>query len=490
MSALTRAHAETIWRAGVQAVQPQFCLPRFISQHIERGDPRFDFSRYARILVVGAGKAGAAMSAALEQALADAGVDSSRIQGWVNVPSETVRPLKRIHLHPARPMGVNEPTPEAMFGAQRILEIVQAAGPDDLLICLISGGGSALLPLPAEGISLAEKQQVVRLLHRCGATIREMNAVRKHLSRVKGGRLAERFAGRLCLTLIISDVIGDPLDVIASGPTAPDPTTYADAWAVLEKYHLLAEVPGSVRDHLQRGLRGEVPETPKQLPLGPDGQPRVAHFILASNRQALEAAAQSAASLGFEVLSLGPYIEGETRQVAEELAQQADCWRHTIARPTAVLSGGETTVTLPPNHGKGGRNQEFALAFLHRFSAIAQEHGSSAPRDQQERGASATRDRQKCEAADAGDYWEGILLLAAGTDGEDGPTDAAGAFADAEALKQAQTQGLDMTDFLARHDAYTFFDRIGALFRPGLTETNVMDLRVLLLQPPVQEQPA
>jgi glycerate 2-kinase len=448
--ALNRALAEAIWHAGVQAVRPQYCLPQFLLQRYREGDPRFDFRQYPRILVVGGGKAGAAMAAALEEALTSAGVDLSRVEGWVNVPNETVRPLKRIHLHPARPMGVNEPTPEAAYGAEQILQLARSAGPDDLLICLISGGGSALLPLPAEGISLAEKQQVVRALLRCGATIAEMNAVRKHISRIKGGRLAQEFTGRLCLTLIISDVIGDPLDVIASGPTAPDPTTYADAWSVLEKYGLLEEIPVSVREHLQRGLRGEIPETPKDLPLGPDGKPRVAHFVLASNRHALEAAARFARQSGLEVLQLGPYLEGETRPVAETLACLARYWREEIRQPTAILSGGETTVSLPKQHGKGGRNQEFALAFLHKLS-------QSDPK--------------------------GVILLAGGTDGEDGPTDAAGAFADAEVLRQAQTRGLNLADFLTRHDAYTFFDAVAALFRPGLTETNVMDLRVLLIEP-------
>ncbi|GBD36165.1 D-glycerate 2-kinase [bacterium HR36] len=457
MAEVSRALAEAIWRAGVQAAQPQVCLPQFLRLRVQQGDPRFDFSQYERLLVVGAGKAGSAMSAALEKALLECGVDLRRVTGWVNVPKETVQRLQRIHLHAARPMGINEPTSEAMFGAERILELVSSAGAHDMLICLISGGGSALLPLPVEGITLAEKQQVVRLLHRSGATIQEMNAVRKHLSCIKGGWLAQRFTGRVCLTLIISDVIGDPLDVIASGPTAPDPTTFADAWAVLEKYRLLDEVPASVRNYLKRGLRGEVPETPKTLPTDEHGQPRVHHFILASNRQALEAAAQSAASLGFEVLSLGPYIEGETRQVAEEMAQQARRWREHIQRPLAVLSGGETTVTLPPHHGKGGRNQEFALAFLNAL---------------------------------ANDGLAGMVLLAAGTDGEDGPTDAAGAFADTEACDRARQLGLDAHDFLQRHDAYTFFERIGALFRPGLTQTNVMDLRVLLLQPQIHERPA
>lgn len=446
----SRATAETIWWAGVRAVQPRFCVPRFLHERVQQGDPRFDFSRYQRILVVGAGKAGAAMSAALEETLLQLGVDLNRVDGWVNVPNEAVRPLRKIRLHAARPMGINEPTPEALLGAQHILEIVQSACADDVLICLISGGGSALLPLPAEGISLAEKQQVVRLLHRCGATIQEMNAVRKHISRIKGGRLVQSFPGRVCLTLIISDVIGDPLDVIASGPTAPDPTTFSDAWAVLEKYQLIEQVPSSVRQYLEQGLRGEAAETPKTLPSDADGQPRVFHFILASNRHALEAAARQASQLGLEVWSLGPYIQGETRQVAEDLAQQARRWCPSIQRPLAVLSGGETTVTLPPQHGKGGRNQEFALAFLAQF-----------------------RDTDL----------EGITLLAAGTDGEDGPTDAAGAFADVQALRQARQLGLDIPDYLSRHDAYTFFDAVGALFKPGLTETNVMDLRVLLLEP-------
>lgn len=450
MSTAHRATVEAIWRAGVLAVQPRSCVPRFFHHRVQQGDPRFDFSRYERLLVVGAGKAGSAMTAALEETLVQLGVDLNRLDGWVNVPNETIVPVRKIHLHPSRPLGTNEPTDQALFGAERILELVSSAGPEDLLFCLISGGGSALLPLPAEGISLAEKQQVVRLLHRCGATIQEMNAVRKHISRIKGGRLAEQFTGRLCLTLIISDVIGDPLDVIASGPTAPDPTTFADAWAVLEKYRLVEQVPGSVREHLQRGLRGEVSETPKTIARDAHGETRVFHFILASNRDALESAAQQAARQGFETWSLGPYIQGETRTVAEELARQTQTWRQNITRPLVVLSGGETTVTLPPEHGKGGRNQEFALAFLHQLSDIG---------------------------------LEGITLLSAGTDGEDGPTDAAGAFVDMETWQRARRLGLDIVDYLHRHDAYTFFEAVQALFKPGFTQTNVMDLRVLLLEP-------
>src|SRR5207237_1259264 len=263
------------------------------------------------IRVIGAGKAGAPMSEALEDLLAD---QLDRVEGLVNVPAESVRPLRSIQLHPARPAGTNEPTAEGVAGALQILDFVSKSEPDDVVLCLLSGGGSALLPAPAEGISLADKRQVTRLLHACGATINEMNAVRKHLSRVKGGQLARGFAGRHLYSLIISDVIGDPLDVIASGPTAADPTTFADALAVLEKYRLTARVPPAVRDYLERGAAGQVPETLKELPAN------VTNLVIGNNARALAAAQAAAEALGYRVLNLGSYIEGETRQVATALA--------------------------------------------------------------------------------------------------------------------------------------------------------------------------
>src|SRR3954468_4380222 len=245
---MSREHALAVWNAAVDAVRPEPLVKRALeSDGWLRDAPR--------VLVVGAGKAGPGMAAGLEAALADR---LDRVEGLVNVPAGMTANLKRVRLHAARPQGVNEPTAEGVAGAEEMLRLLQSAGPDDVAVCLLSGGGSALLPAPAEGVTLADKQAVTKLLHRSGATIDEMNCVRKHLSRVKGGRLAEAFRGKRLISLIISDVVGDPLDVIASGPTAPDPTTFADAHAVLDRYHIRDKVPAAVLDLLTRGAAGEV----------------------------------------------------------------------------------------------------------------------------------------------------------------------------------------------------------------------------------------
>jgi glycerate 2-kinase len=436
-----REHARTIWQAAVDAVKPE---PLVRAALAEPGVAAA-LAAAPRILVLGAGKAGAAMSAAVETALA-ARLD--QLEGLVNVPAGATAPLRKITLNAARPAASNQPTPAGVAGAQEILKLARAAGPADVALCLISGGGSALLPAPAPGITLADKQQVTQLLHASGATINEMNAVRKHLSAIKGGRLAQAFSGRALYSLIISDVIGDPLDVIASGPTAPDPSTFADAVLVLERYALGERVSAVVRDHLRRGAQGAIDETPKTLPAG------VHNRIIGNNAKALAAAAARARDLGYAVLNLGAYLEGETRQVAVALAGmvrsiQAD--GVPVRPPACILSGGETTVTLTPNHGLGGRNQEFVLAALDKLGE---------------------------------DGMRAVTILSGGTDGEDGPTDAAGACADADTWRRAHANGLSRADYLARHDAYHFFAATGDLLLTGLTQTNVMDVRVALIGSP------
>jgi hydroxypyruvate reductase/glycerate 2-kinase len=439
-ASLLRRHALAIWHAAVAAARPEDLVRAALA------DPALPLlaalAAARRILVVGAGKAGAAMSAAVEVALAD---HLDQVVGVVNVPAESVRPLKAIHLHPARPTGTNEPTAAGVAGTQQIIALVAGAGPEDVGLCLLSGGGSALLPAPVEGVTLADMQQVTRLLHACGATINEMNAVRKHLSRCTGGRSAQAFTGRALFSLIISDVIGDPLDVIASGPTAADPTTFADALAVLDKYGLRKRVPAAVLDHLERGAVGQVPETLKTLP------DNVHNYVIGNNARSLAAARDEAMRLGYHVLNLGSYIEGETREVGFALAGLVRSIRaqgQPLSPPVCLLSGGETTVTLGNEHGQGGRNQEFVLAA----------------------GVKLGRDGLR-----------NVVVLSGGTDGEDGPTDAAGALADEETLVNAERLGLAPADFLARHDAYHFFDATGDLLKPGLTQTNVMDVRVLLV---------
>lgn len=431
-------HARRIWRAAVEAARPELLL----ADVLIRPPLREALDTARRILVVGAGKAGAAMTAAVEEALADR---LDRVEGVVNVPAGAVRPLRRVRLHAARPDGSNHPTAEGVVGTRQILDLVRSAGPEDVVLCLLSGGGSALLPAPVDGVSLEDKQTITRLLHACGATINEMNCVRKHLSDVKGGRLAQAFHGRALFSLIISDVIGDPLDVIASGPTAPDPTTFADALDILDAYQLTSRTPSSVLRHLREGVQKQREETPKTLPNS------VQNLVIGNNARSLDAARRRAEELGYRVLDLGPFLDGETRHVAAVLACIVRSIRERglpVAAPVCLLSGGETTVTLGDNPGRGGRNQEFVLA-------AALKLGEAGMRD--------------------------TVVLSGGTDGEDGPTDAAGAVADADTLRRAATLRLSPSDFLERHDAYSFFDATDGLLRTGLTGTNVMDVRLFLL---------
>jgi hydroxypyruvate reductase/glycerate 2-kinase len=454
--AALRDQALTIWQAAVEAVRPEPLLRAALTDP-DGALPRA-LAGAPRVLVVGAGKAGATMAAAVEAARPDL---LDRLDGVVNVPAVgqdgdplgradrmgllSQGQLQRIRLFPARPPGTNQPTPEGVRGTRLILDLLAAAGPDDVALCLLSGGGSALLPAPVPGVSLDDKQHVTRLLHGCGATINEMNCVRKHLSASKGGRLAQAFRGRELFSLIISDVIGDPLDVIASGPTAADPTTFADALAVLERYLLTHRVPLAVLRHLQEGAAGKVPETLKELPAN------VHNLVLANNARALAAARARAEELGYRVLNLGSYIEGETRYVAVALAGVVRSMKAQgipLAPPVCLLSGGETTVMLVEDHGCGGRNQEFVLAAAAKLGA---------------------------------EGLRGVAVLSGGTDGEDGPTDAAGAVADEDTLCRALALGLDQAKCLARNDAYPFLERTGSLLRTGLTGTNVMDVRVILV---------
>jgi glycerate 2-kinase len=436
-----REHARRIWQAAVSAADPFARVRDFLAAD---SSVRGALSEGGRIVVCGGGKAGPGMAAGVEAALTGS---LDRVNGIINVPTGSEASLKRIQFRAARPAASNHPTAEGVAAVEEQLALLETLKPGDVGLCLLSGGGSALLPAPVEGVSLADKQEVTRLLHACGATIDEMNCVRKHLSRIKGGRLARAFAQRktALITLIVSDVVGDPLDVIASGPTAPDPTTFADALAVLKSFSLIDRVPPPVVAYLLDGIAGKVPETLKYLPEG------VHNHILCNNATSLTASAKTAEALGYRVVNLGSFIEGETRAIAVVVAGVVRSIRHDgvpAAPPVCLLSGGETTVTLRPGHGKGGRNQEFVLALLARLG------------------------RKEMHE---------VVILSGGTDGEDGPTDAAGAIADAETPRKAAALGLDLTGHLDRHDAYPFFDAMDDLLRTGLTGTNVMDVRVVLV---------
>ena len=344
------------------------------------------------------------MSESPEAALSD---QLDKITGIVNVPGCSSI-FEVICLHSWLDWaGSNHPTAEGLAGRDGMLALLRSAGPDDDRDVFIRR--LCLLPAP-DGVSLEDKQTITKLLHACGATIQEMNAVRKHLSRVKGGRLAQAFRGRELFSLIISDVVGDPLDVIAPGPTAADPSTFTDALAVIDRYHLRAKTPGSVIAHLERGVAGQVTETLKELP------PHVHNVLLGNNALALRAATAKAESLGFRVLNLGSFIEGETREVATAIAGIVRSIRVDglpVAPPCCLLIGGETTVTLGPNSGKGGRNQELVLAMLHNLG----------------------EDGMRCR------------VLSGGTDGEDGQPMPL-AFADEGTWAKVNQRGLNIADHL------------------------------------------
>jgi hydroxypyruvate reductase len=441
-----RTDAEQIWRAGVNAVLPD----RLISSCVRRDehtlfveDEAIDLRAVRRIAIVGAGKAAGAMAVALEQVLGPKLLDEKNVSGWINVPADCIVPAQRVRLHAGRPAGVNEPCPEGVEGTERILELVAALGPADLCFCLLTGGGSALLPAPPPGISLDDKILVTRLLSAAGANIEQLNAVRSQLSLIKGGGLARACgAGRL-VTLLISDVLGDPVSVIASGPTWPSRATPADAIAVLEDLRLASEarLQGTVR-WLAGGGRSAILRESQIRPV-------VTHHVLGNNAAAVDAAGAEAERLGYlHALVSASKPEGPAEAVGRHLAEMALRMRRESG-PNCLISGGEPTVTLVDEsyRGKGGRNQQLALAALTQLGDCA-----------------------------------GIALLAAGTDGEDGPTDAAGASVTEELVRGADEQRLDAHDFLRRNDAYHFFQRAGGLFITGPTQTNVCDLRVVLVE--------
>jgi glycerate 2-kinase len=462
-----RSDALRIWQAGLEAVRSERLMRaavRVEGSTLVIGNPayeaveefeRIDLNGVWRVAVVGAGKAGAGMAAALEEILGPQLMEEKQLVGWMNVPADCVQKLEHIHLHPARPPGVNEPTAEGVAGAEEILRIVSALGPDDLCIALISGGGSALLPAPIEGISLADKLAVTRFLSAAGANIAELNTIRKQLSRIKGGGLARACrAGRL-IALIISDISGDPLELIASGPTVPDTSTPQDALAILEKFGgRKAGVPGAVLEVLNRKADGSVQDRPHQTCA-------TTNFVIGNNALAVDAAGQEAERLGYvQALTCARKPEGHVEPIGRHLADMAVHMLGTSG-PNCLISGGEGTVQLVPKaeRGLGGRNQQTVLAALVRLQEI-----------------------NPSNAADSQNLAEDIVILSGGTDGEDGPTDAAGAVVDSQIIAEAARRGLNPADFLRRNDAYHFFEPLGGLIKTGPTQTNVCDVRVVLVQ--------
>ncbi len=447
-------HVLQIWQSALDAVSPKVLLKNWFES-----SSGADWLRPGqKIVVTGAGKASAAMAAALEELFVDIPIELS---GLVNVPDDCVQPLRWIQLHGARAAGSNFPTERGVVGARQMMELFQNAEPDSLGICLLSGGGSALLPLPAPGLVLEDKLALTHRLHRSGATIQEMNTVRKHLSGIKGGQLGSAFRGAHLECLIISDVIGDPLEVIASGPTSADPSTFSEAIAILQRYSLWSDLSKNVRNHLLQGERGAIPETCKVA------DKRIRNTILGNNACALRAAEKRAIELGYSVCNLGSWLQGDTISLARTIADlvQSICQDHKpLAAPVCLLSGGETTVSLSPNHGKGGRNQEFVLALWHFLQNYLP---SNCPNNLID--------------TKAGNHLKSLALFSAGTDGEDGPTDAAGAVVTPSIAQRQKTLGENLSEYLFAHNAYPFFERIGGLVKTGWTGTNVMDVRFVLI---------
>lgn len=436
-----RQDAQTIFHAGLQAVLPSQAIRRHCRRQNDSliiGNRSFSLKTFKQVLIVGAGKATAAMAQVMEEVLGD-DID----KGLISVKYGHTASLKRI-----RTIEAGHPIPDApgQRASSEIMGLVRRAGKNDLIIVLLSGGGSALLPLPAQGLTLKEKQKTSDILIGCGATIHEINAIRKHISAIKGGRLAQAAFPAHVATLILSDVVGDDLDVIASGPTVPDASTYGQCKEIIDRYGVARRLPRTIVDHLKKGLEGAIPETPKPS----SRQWRHVHNqIVGSNKEAISAAAIKAKTLGYAPLILSSRIEGETRTVAQvhgSIAREILASGHPLPAPACLLSGGETTVTIKGD-GLGGRNQEFALA------ASLDIHGKSH-----------------------------IVVLSGGTDGTDGPTDAAGAVADHTTVQRAGQAGLNARRHLENNDAYPFFKKLEDLLITGPTYTNVMDLHILLVQ--------
>lgn len=437
-----RDDAVSIFQAGLKAVDAANAVRKYVRLEkdiLSVGDKRYDLSAYDAVYIIGAGKASAEMARPLEELL------GNRIRsGMINVKYGHGRPLQRIEVNEA---GHPVPDESGLRGAEKIKETLRRTGEKDLVVFLLSGGGSALLPSPAPRLTLGAKQRLTQLLLESGADIREINTVRKHVSAVKGGQLARLAFPSTLVSLILSDVIGDRLDSIASGPTVPDNTTFGDSLRILEKYALRNRIPDAILDHLEKGARGELEETPKP---GDPAFARAQNLIIGSNLQALLAAEKKAESLGYNGLILSSSIEGETREIARmhaALAREIQASGHPVPRPACLISGGETTVTIR-GKGLGGRNQEFVLA-----------------------------------AAIALDGLNDVAVLSGGTDGTDGPTDAAGAVADGATVGRARALGLEAAHFLRDNDSYHFFEPLGDLLTTGPTLTNVMDLRLILVGP-------
>jgi hydroxypyruvate reductase len=441
-----RSEAEEIFRCCLRPVDPAGAVKRFVRLEGDRlligmevqSKAELDLNKFERISLVGAGKATAPMARAIEE------IFGSRIhKGIINVKYGFTEDLNFTEITEA---GHPVPDENSVEGTVKILDFLKGAGEKDLIFSLISGGGSALLCQPAGDITLSEKQDITKKLLACGASIDEMNAVRKHLSLSKGGQMARAAFPATVVNLMLSDVVGDKMDVIASGPFVPDSATFKDVEEVFRKYEL-RDIPTAIRDYLKAGIEGEAPETPKE---GDRVFENVFNLIVGSNILALEAAQEKAQELGYETLILSSMVEGETKEVAlvhSAIAKEILNTGRPIPAPACVISGGETTVTIRGT-GLGGRNQEFCLA----------------------------------AALDIVELPPRVVILSGGTDGNDGPTDAAGALVDPFTVARGKDAGMEARAFLDNNDAYHFFEKTKDLLMTGPTNTNVMDVRFVLVR--------
>ncbi len=458
---------QSIFMAGVERVDPS----KMVENHLfldgdelvfktEQVEKRFDLKDFRRIVVIGAGKATAKMALGLEKVLGD------RIDlGLISVKRGHTEKLKKIETIEA---GHPVPDENSVLAAKRIADICASGDENTLFINLISGGGSALLclPLSVDGgsvgddlesgfsLTLEDKQKTTEVLLASGAAIQEVNCIRKHISGIKGGRLAELMYPSVSLNLILSDVVGDRLDAIASGLTAPDETSFREAMNIIEKYAIERDIPPTVYRIIKAGVEGKIPETPKR---GDRVFERVHNLLIGNNLSALLAAKNRAIELGYNTIVLSSRVVGDVESVASlYLGIALDESKYNLLgnRPLCIIGGGETTVVLKGN-GLGGRNQEMALRFLKGI------------------------DNNRSEGSEV---LNRIYFLSAGSDGNDGPTDAAGAFASLEVLNRAKVMGLEIDSFLINNDSYNFFSRIGALLKTGPTNTNVCDIQVLIVE--------
>jgi glycerate-2-kinase len=436
-----KEHAHDIIKAAIHCVKPEQLFRDQVTLNnsvLTIRNKEFSLDKFEHIYIVGAGKASAFMAEALEKKL------GNRINGGgLVVKYGHGAPVQKVKIFEGGHPIIDE---NSLRGTTHILEIVDRVSENDLVICLLSGGGSALLEKLPSGITLTDLQETFRLLLECGAAIEEINTVRKHLSEVKGGQLARRISPGTCITLIISDVIGDPVESIASGPTSADPSTFKGAWEVISKYKLQDSLPDAISGFLQKGVNGNLQETLKP---GDSIFEKVHNIILGNNLLSLLEAEKSASKLGFNTLILSSQIQGEAREVAKAFAgivQETLSTGHPLAKPACLIMGGETTVTIR-DKGKGGRNQELALASLIALKNIDTEY----------------------------------VLISCGSDGTDGPTDAAGGIASPEIWKGAKELGLNAQAYLDRNDAYNFFRQVDGLITTGPTGTNVMDIMMALI---------